>query len=666
MSKGGKFAQPRETLAERKEKERVEAERLKKIEDDRAAEIAAEEEAAREAAEIAAEKARLQAIADAEAAALKAREDEIAAKKAERAKAMADKKLGKDAAKKEARLAAAAAAAAAAEAGEDVDPGGDKEESEQNSGEDIDNSGKENKKTLEKEREVATVAAAETTADADVPEMRPETPSGFGGMFRKLTSRGGSRGADAESPDGKTKRPTSAFGGFFGSKTPRPKEPKFGTRGKGGAAREYSEEDKNRAALSLQLWGRARQAIKKVKRKRKRAKQTQRLAGQMIWWAAVTIQKIARAKQGRKRHRDCIVSFAVEGETRIYNAAVTIQSKVRCIAAMELVEAKRAVLAEEMKQLQWAQYQKEAEEKKVLEEKKAQPDYDQVRQTEAIDEKLQKLAEMEKSMLEKERRMEAAAKEAELRSKEMQHALKLMQDRAAAEEAERASRKALMMDAMGSMGSMMSTNQSAMATQPTAKPALESSRHDGPPTGRSARGGAGIPASCRRVIHDSREWCELWDDDEEAYYWYCELTQEAQWDRPDVADDLDHGYASAGGGYQSEGGRTDYTSDHSYGYNSGTDFSQGGGGEEWTEYWDESAQAKYWYNNNSGEASWVQPSGSGGSMSGTSNGGSSQSSGGNGPPASARKNPQDWVSYIDETSGQEYWYNAKTGETSWA
>ena len=26
----------------------------------------------------------------------------------------------------------------------------------------------------------------------------------------------------------------------------------------------------------------------------------------------------------------------------------------------------------------------------------------------------------------------------------------------------------------------------------------------------------------------------------------------------------------------------------------------------------------------------------------------------------------DWVSYIDEATGQEYWYNSATGETSWA
>jgi hypothetical protein len=27
---------------------------------------------------------------------------------------------------------------------------------------------------------------------------------------------------------------------------------------------------------------------------------------------------------------------------------------------------------------------------------------------------------------------------------------------------------------------------------------------------------------------------------------------------------------------------------------------------------------------------------------------------------------EDWVSYIDDATGQEYWYNVKTGESSWA
>jgi hypothetical protein len=264
--------------------------------------------------------------------------------------------------------------------------------------------------------------------------------------------------------------------------------------------------------------------------------------------------------------------------------------------------------------------------------------------------------------------MENAAKEAEKRSREMQTALKAMEERAAAEEAERAARRELMMMAAGSIPNTQRTDAPKSARAP------ESARHSAPPTARSARGGAGIPASCRRVVWDSREWCELWDEDEEAYYWYCELTSEAQWDRPgdDFTGDDEHNYSKTGdnSGYQSEGGRTDYTSDSGHhGYDS--EWSDGGTlGVEWTEYWDDSASAKYWYNNNTGEASWVNPGGgaAAGAGAGAGAGGApaaAPASGTGSAPASARKNPNEWVSYVDDSTGQEYWYNAKTGETSW-
>ncbi len=27
---------------------------------------------------------------------------------------------------------------------------------------------------------------------------------------------------------------------------------------------------------------------------------------------------------------------------------------------------------------------------------------------------------------------------------------------------------------------------------------------------------------------------------------------------------------------------------------------------------------------------------------------------------------EDWISFLDEATGQEYWYNKRTGQTSWA
>lgn len=104
---------------------------------------------------------------------------------------------------------------------------------------------------------------------------------------------------------------------------------------------------------------------------------------------------------------------------------------------------------------------------------------------------------------------------------------------------------------------------------------------------------------------------------------------------------------------------TDYSTDYSQyggGYDSGFDTDKSGVDAAWQEFWDEAAQAKYWYNHETGEASWTKPTGGGGSVPPSARS----------APASARDNPQDWVSYIDEDTGQEYWYNTKTGETSWA
>ena len=33
--------------------------------------------------------------------------------------------------------------------------------------------------------------------------------------------------------------------------------------------------------------------------------------------------------------------------------------------------------------------------------------------------------------------------------------------------------------------------------------------------------------------------------------------------------------------------------------------------------------------------------------------------------ASQLENPEEWVCFLDETSGEEYWFNVATGETRW-
>jgi hypothetical protein len=67
--------------------------------------------------------------------------------------------------------------------------------------------------------------------------------------------------------------------------------------------------------------------------------------------------------------------------------------------------------------------------------------------------------------------------------------------------------------------------------------------------------------------------------------------QNSQWA---TAEESAEGYADDGyGGYDANG----------YDAN-GKD---AGGGAEWEQYYDESAQAYYWYNNGTGEASWTDP-----------------------------------------------------------
>ena len=150
----------------------------------------------------------------------------------------------------------------------------------------------------------------------------------------------------------------------------------------------------------------------------------------------------------------------------------------------------------------------------------------------------------------------------------------------------------------------------------------------------------------------------------------CEAAQAAQWEAPSMAPPAGSGGHGGGaltvyneGGYESDNhsrpgssysvAATDYSTDN---YSTDGDFSfMGDGDGMWQEYWDEQAQAKYWYNNDTGEASWTKP----GQMmleNGTSDLSVASVGGGDG---------REWVSYLDEDTGQEYWYNTLTGETKW-
>ncbi|CAE7533229.1 unnamed protein product, partial [Symbiodinium microadriaticum] len=244
-----------------------------------------------------------------------------------------------------------------------------------------------------------------------------------------------------------------------------------------------------------------------------------------------------------------------------------------------------------------------------------------------LEERMKRLEVLERSMKEKEERMLEAAKKAEERAAAMERALEMMEKRAAEEEAERAQRKQFLDMAAGPLSyrSQQSSGPMNSSRGPiSARP---------PPSARSARDGTPRPKEALRVTANGADWTQLWDPAEKSWYWYCEASGAAQWEQP-----VD--------GYESSGALTDYSTDaNDSGWNS-SGAEQAG---PWQEFWDDEAQAKYWYNNDTGEASWVPPD----DWSQTSS-------------SSAPINAGEWVSYIDDVTGQEYWYNNVTGESSWS
>lgn len=67
-----------------------------------------------------------------------------------------------------------------------------------------------------------------------------------------------------------------------------------------------------------------------------------------------------------------------------------------------------------------------------------------------------------------------------------------------------------------------------------------------------------------------------------------------------------------------------------------------------------------------GEASWTRPE-SALTVPSTDDGASTQLAITNGlEDGSNAGSANEWVSYIDEDTEQAYWYNVRTGETSWA
>lgn len=229
-----------------------------------------------------------------------------------------------------------------------------------------------------------------------------------------------------------------------------------------------------------------------------------------------------------------------------------------------------------------------------------------------VKEKLKRLEEMEKTMEERERQMKEMTRMAEERSQAMEKALKDIEDRMKAEEAERMTRNQLLDLAKGGFSARqdlystpvshgqrgvggstarMLSSRSLLKGNSARGSARGSFYPDHAPSALSARESLGASKDSSnlhvpRVTWEGKEWLQFWDDTERLYYWYCPTTGLSQWETPGEED----------GGYESTGGMTDYSTD----YESGdwTDYEGGNsaGLNGWQEYYDEQAQAKYWYN----------------------------------------------------------------------
>ena len=439
------------------------------------------------------------------------------------------------------------------------------------------------------------------------------------------------------------------------------------------------------AIKRIQCQARRLKAVTKISKQRELIMKEQARAGRYIVWAVVLIQRTARGRQGRQRfkHFKYLAQKAKE-ELRLRSCV-----KIQCAARRRLAckRCKRLWIekGEKQKAAEWKKYQADTNRKakiKLLAQgtprKKHDSDEEDTpdittwgidpEQVQEIDLKIRRLEEIEKSIEKKELDMKKQQQEAEKRSKDLEMQLKKLEEKQKADEAARLTQMEMLKQAMGSGGpmqtgrSMMSTGgrgggrgpmSARTGTGPTngRNSVPSSARHSAPPTARSAREGAGIPPDAPRKKYEGQEWVQLFDPDEKAVYWYCEATQAAQWHEPGTAPEP---YYDSG--YDTEGAMTDYSTDYYSGAE--TDYSGYQTDSVWAEYWDESAQAKYWYNNETGEASWTRPESLGAEGGGALAGAY--------VPQSAREFPDEWVSYIDEATNQEYWYNSKTGETSWA
>jgi len=183
-----------------------------------------------------------------------------------------------------------------------------------------------------------------------------------------------------------------------------------------------------------------------------------------------------------------------------------------------------------------------------------------------IDEKLLALVDLEKRLRESEEKVRL---EVRLAEEKVQAQLKLLDEKTKQVEAESKAREALMQLAVGPLShrSPFSTNTNGSSHRFSQTPLNQT----------------------QPVTVEGEEWVKIWDNNHAAFYWWCEEKQMTQWEDPrDFVDKRSEDSDSVGG-------LTDYSTD-------ADELNLDNPKENkvlgpWQEYWDEQAQAKYWYNN---------------------------------------------------------------------
>jgi hypothetical protein len=221
-----------------------------------------------------------------------------------------------------------------------------------------------------------------------------------------------------------------------------------------------------------------------------------------------------------------------------------------------------------------------------------------------IEIKMKMLEELEKRIKLSEENLLNEAKKAE---EKVQQQIQLLEAKSKQAETEQLAREELMRLAVGPLShrSPFSTGRSHFATNPGGPVRSPYSSLPGgvagsllPPHMMSS--GA---ASHRSVNHgqaeklefEGHEWMQLWDEQTHAFYWWCEALRMSQWHRPGTDEENDNRFETqTDSGNESVGGMTDF-SDHESALYPESEY--GEASTVWQEFWDEQAQAKYWYNN---------------------------------------------------------------------